>query len=174
MIDSQFPVPLLAGLVAFLAAILVTDLGSRRIPNSLVLLAVGFSLVLRIAMEGPGGGLVAGLAGGLAGLALFLPFYIAGGMGAGDVKAMAACGCFLGPALALLAAGLTLIAGAVLAIGLLLTRYLALTLPISHRTSGALAGFLSAEGIPYAAAIVLGCTGSLFLARHGATVFFGG
>ena len=31
------------------------------------------------------------LAGGLAGLALFLPFYIAGGMGAGDVKAMAAC-----------------------------------------------------------------------------------
>jgi prepilin peptidase CpaA len=174
MMDHQFPVPLLAGLVAFLAAILVTDLGSRRIPNSLVLLAIGFSLLLRIATDGPGGGLMAGLAGGLAGLALFLPFYIAGGMGAGDVKAMAACGCFLGPALALLAAGLTLIAGAVLAIGLVLTRYLVLTLPISHRASGVLAGFRSAEGIPYAAAIVLGCMGSLLLARQGLASFFGG
>ena len=174
MIENQFPIPLLAGLVAFLAAILVTDLGSRRIPNSLVLLAIGFSLVLRIAMDGPGGGLIAGLAGGLAGLALFLPFYIAGGMGAGDVKAMTACGCFLGPVLALLAAGLTLIAGAALAIGLVLTRYVALSLPVSHRASGALAGFRSAEGIPYAAAIVLGCMGSLFLARHGVAGFFGG
>ena len=173
MTDIQLPIPLLMGLFAFLAAILVTDLGSRRIPNSLVLLAIGFSLVFRMATEGPGGGLFAGVAGGLAGLALFLPFYIAGGMGAGDVKAMAACGCFLGPVQALLAAGLTLIAGAVLAIGLVLTRYVALTLPVSHRASGALAGFRSAEGIPYAAAIVLGCMGSVLLARQGMANFFG-
>ena len=48
MTDIQLPIPLLMGLFAFLAAILVTDLGSRRIPNSLVLLAIGFLSLIHI------------------------------------------------------------------------------------------------------------------------------
>ena len=42
--------------------------------------------------------------GMLAGLAVFFPFFALGGMGAGDVKLMAAIGAWLGPALALMTA----------------------------------------------------------------------
>ena len=50
------------------------------------------------------------------GLVILLPFYLARGMGAGDVKLMAAVGTFLGPAHTLLAASLSLIVGGVLAV----------------------------------------------------------
>jgi prepilin peptidase CpaA len=89
----------LVSLSAFILAIAagVTDLCSRRIPNRLVL--AGF--VLGLAFNTRAGG-VAGLGWSLAGaglgLALFLPFFLLGGMGGGDVKLMAALGSLLGPA----------------------------------------------------------------------------
>jgi prepilin peptidase CpaA len=55
---------------------------------------------------------VLSVAGLVVGLATFLPFYLLRGFGAGDVKAMAAVGAFLGPKGVLLAAGLTLACGA--------------------------------------------------------------
>jgi prepilin peptidase CpaA len=58
-------------------------------------------------------GALQGFAGMLAGLAAFLPFYLAGGFGAGDIKAMGAVGSFLGVKGALLAAAWILISGAI-------------------------------------------------------------
>jgi len=62
------------------------------------------------------------MGGAVVGLILFLPLYLGGGMGAGDVKLMAGVGSFFNPMNALLAACLTLIAGGVLAIFFLVTK----------------------------------------------------
>ena len=56
------------------------------------------------------------------GLALFLPFYLLGVMGAGDVKLMAMVGAFIGPSHVLWAALYTLVAGGVLALVWVLVR----------------------------------------------------
>ena len=58
----------------------------------------------------------------LLGFAVFFVFYAIGGMGAGDVKLMAAIGAFLGPKDVLFAALYTAIAGGVYAILLLVTQ----------------------------------------------------
>lgn len=166
MIDGQLTTSLITGLMAFLAAILVTDVGARRIPNQLVLIAILVSLAIRAHTGGPAG-LADGVLGGLVGLGLFLPFYIAGGMGAGDVKGMAACGCFLGPGLGLLGAGLTLIGGGLIAAALLVARTLLMTLPLPPRASATVAGFGWGGGIPYAAAMVVGCLSAVLLAGTG-------
>ncbi len=97
------------------------DLKSRRIPN--VLTATGFvlGLALHLFLGGYrqfGSALAAGLMCGAA----FLVFYIAGGMGAGDVKLMAAVACILGmPAAGTLLVS-TALAGGLLAAGLALLR----------------------------------------------------
>lgn len=82
-----------ATLCACLAA--VHDLRTRRIPNFITGPAFLTGLALHTALRGWGGlsdALMAALvAGGVA-----LLFWIAGGMGAGDVKLMAAAGCLLG------------------------------------------------------------------------------
>jgi len=57
----------------------------------------------------------------LVGLVVFFPFFALGGMGAGDVKLMAAIGAWLGPALAILTALYGAIAGGVLAIAVALS-----------------------------------------------------
>jgi prepilin peptidase CpaA len=84
----------LAVMVAALAAAI--DLHSRRIPNVLTfggaataLLSLGFSDGLS--------GLGHGGAGWIIGIALFLPIFLLGGMGAGDVKLLGAVGAWLGP-----------------------------------------------------------------------------
>ncbi len=56
------------------------------------------------------------------GFLIFIPFYALGGMGAGDVKLMAAVGAFLGLLDTLLAAGLTLAAGSVMGVFVLFYR----------------------------------------------------
>lgn len=97
-------------LLIFVAAAAIVDLRTRRIPNLLTLSAATVGLVLNLSRTG-GAGAVASSAGLLTGLAIFLPFFVAGGFGAGDVKAMAAVGAFLGPKGALLAATWTLLVG---------------------------------------------------------------
>jgi Flp pilus assembly protein protease CpaA len=77
------------------------------------------------------------------GLLLFLPFYALGGMGAGDVKLMAAVGTFLGPMNALLAAVFSLIAGGVLAMIVILLRRGALE---TLRRYGSILKFLCVTG----------------------------
>jgi prepilin peptidase CpaA len=73
----------------------IFDLKSARIPNQLT----GGSLLAGLALHLCRGGASALGASALAGLlagAAFLLFYVAGGMGAGDVKLMAAVGCIAG------------------------------------------------------------------------------
>ena len=93
-----------------------TDLRSRRIPNWLVLpfLAVGLGVSAWIhgwqglgrSAEGMGLGLV-----------LFGVLFLAGGMGAGDVKLCAAIGAWIGPGQLFLALVLTALAGGLMALG---------------------------------------------------------
>jgi prepilin peptidase CpaA len=73
-----------------------------RIPNRITLTGAAAGLALALL---PGGIGIWEAAGGLGvGLAMFLPMYFFRGMGAGDVKLMAAAGTFLGPSGALAAA----------------------------------------------------------------------
>jgi prepilin peptidase CpaA len=110
-------------LLGLLAAATVVDLRRHRIPNLLSLGGLALGLGLVIALLGPGSqGLLPALGGMALCLLVFLPFHITGGMGAGDVKLMAMVGVFLDPLHALLAAGLSLGAGSLLGLGILLAR----------------------------------------------------
>ena len=100
------------------------DLHSRRIPNLLTFGGAAVALVYSLVTGGPGGLLTATL-GWLAGAAVFLPFFVLGGMGAGDVKLAACLGAWLGPMTALYADLYAALAGGVLALALALaTGYL--------------------------------------------------
>jgi prepilin peptidase CpaA len=97
----------------------VYDVISRRIPNAFTLPAILFGLLLHYSLGGwrqlgsaAAGGLVCGL--------IFLLFHLAGGMGGGDVKLMAAAGCTAGLPLVGPLLILTSLAGGVMAIGLAL------------------------------------------------------
>jgi prepilin peptidase CpaA len=154
-------------LIAYLLAAVVTDLRSQRIPNRLNLAAIGIALALQFSASGPSGLLVA-LAGLGVGLAMFLPFYAFGGMGAGDVKAMAAAGSFLGPSGAFLAAGLALVAGGGIAMILFMERIGSIRLPWQTSEGGAQTAGQPIAGFPYAGAIAVGCVIALwYLGRLG-------
>lgn len=79
-----------------LAIACISDLRTRRIPNVLTFTAAGLALVFHFAT---GGWSAAGtsLAGLLVGAALFFPMFALRGMGAGDVKLLAAVGAWVGP-----------------------------------------------------------------------------
>jgi prepilin peptidase CpaA len=91
------------------------DIRERRIPNRLTGPAIAAGLLLHLAAggwRGLGDSAIAGLIAG----GLFAIFFLAGGMGAGDVKLMAAVGCIAGtPSLVLLAIS-TAIAGGIFAL----------------------------------------------------------
>jgi prepilin peptidase CpaA len=74
----------------------VCDVRTGRVPNVLTFGAAAAGLVMSVVLPGPGG-LSAGLLGCVVGLALFFPLFALGGMGAGDVKLLAAFGAWLGP-----------------------------------------------------------------------------
>jgi prepilin peptidase CpaA len=108
---------------------LVFDLRQRRIPNTLVLLALRARLLVNFIRPQDGQrrgalltaypsalGIKGALLGALTGLAVFLPFYLLRAMGAGDVKLMAGIGSFVGPAAAIDVALFILVAGGVLAV----------------------------------------------------------
>ncbi len=81
-------------LVALVATAVATDLTSRRIPNVLTLTGLALGLALRA----PAGleAFTAGLLGAIVALALALPVVLAGGLGGGDAKLLAAVGAFVG------------------------------------------------------------------------------
>jgi prepilin peptidase CpaA len=97
-------------------------------------------------------GLLYGVGGAAAGFAVFLVFYLLGGMGGGDVKLMAGFGALLGAGRLVEAALWTAGAGGLLALGVLGYRALRgkrAGSPVEEQK-------LEHESIPYAPAIALG------------------
>ena len=104
---------MLAVVVAFAAAI--TDVRSHRIPNALTFGAALIAVLVHGYADG-WSGVGYGLAGWLLGAVVFFPFFALGGMGAGDVKLLAAIGAWLGPGAIIWVALYGSIAGAVMAL----------------------------------------------------------
>ena len=115
MTDYVEILPTAAVLLVGLAACAL-DLRSRRIPNALTFGAAAAALVFHTVTAGVSG-LQTAAFGWIVGTALFLPFFLLGGMGGGDVKLLAALGAWLGPREAMWLAIYGSIAGGVLAIG---------------------------------------------------------
>ena len=118
-----------ATLAAWLLGAVWFDVRERRIPNKLVAGGMLCGLVLQtLAPHGSGlfefwwGGLGPwqALLGLAAGLALFMPLHLLRAVGAGDVKLLAMVGVWLGPWLLLGATLLTLLAGGLLAVVVML------------------------------------------------------
>ena len=93
-------------LCALLALAVWHDVLTRRIPNWLVLSGMLMGLALNSILPSGAGffsdpsgaiGFLLALEGAALGLAMLLPLYAFGAMGAGDVKLMAMVGAFLGP-----------------------------------------------------------------------------
>lgn len=106
----------------------VTDVRARRIPNVLTFGAAAAAVLFHLVTGGIGG-LGTALGGWAAGTALFLPFFLLGGMGAGDVKLLAALGAWLGPRDAMWLAVYASLAGGVMAVVVALVQgYLATAL----------------------------------------------
>lgn len=90
-------IPMIVGLFAVGVAA-VTDLWKFKVHNLLTIPLLLSGLAYHGIWEG-WEGFVVSVLGGLSGFSLLLAFYMLGGMGAGDVKLMAALGAWLGPLL---------------------------------------------------------------------------
>jgi Flp pilus assembly protein protease CpaA len=99
-----------------------TDIGYRRIPNSLVLAILVTGGVFEVISVGPLAALIRISEGAGAGLLMWFPFWSLGMLGAGDVKFFAAASAWLGPRLALEAALSSAVLGGVIALVWLLSR----------------------------------------------------
>lgn len=104
---------------ALLALACIADVRTRRIPNALTLSAAGAAVLFHAVT---GGWSAAGWSAGgwLVGAILFFPIFALRGMGAGDVKLLAAVGAWLGPVQVVIAAVMTSVAGGVLAVAVAL------------------------------------------------------
>jgi prepilin peptidase CpaA len=112
-LQSELTYPAAATACALVGSIF--DVKSRRIPNFITLPAFLFGLALHLALGG-WRQLLSSLAAGLICAAIFLVFYIAGGMGAGDVKLILAVGCIAGLSHVAYLLVLTALSGGVMAI----------------------------------------------------------
>ena len=147
----------IAGVVG--VAAVADDLARRQIANWIPVTAFCAGLILK-AVEGGWRGAGSSLLGALAGAAVFLVFYLAGGMGGGDVKLMAGFGAVLGSRLLLEAALWAAACGGLMATMVIAARYVGQLWrgrrgSDQKETSGN-APRPSAESIPYAPAITAG------------------
>ena len=106
-------------------------------------------------------GVLYALGGAAAGFAVFLVFYLLGGMGGGDVKLMSGFGALLGPGRLLEAALWTAAVGGLIAVGALGWKALLRRIAGSARLSARSRPMteeekVAADSIPYAPAITLG------------------
>jgi prepilin peptidase CpaA len=111
---TEYEIRVVAALMVAGVAMLC-DLRTRRIPNLLTFGAAALAAVAGLVFGGPWGLLIA-LAGWALGVALFFPMFALGGMGAGDVKLLAALGAWLGPMETVWLALFSSIAGGVIAL----------------------------------------------------------
>lgn len=149
-------------LLLILAMAVYMDMRRHRIPNWLSFGALITGLLLSYIYL-PGNDMHNGIKGAGIGLALLLPFYLAGGMGAGDVKLMAALGSFIGPAPAFMSVCFTLMVGGFIALGIILRngelvsfyrRYLVMLTARVHIPPEA--GSIARRRFPYALSIAVG------------------
>lgn len=166
-IENELVYPAAASVCAVIGS--VFDVKSRRVPNLLTGPSVLFGLLLHLSLGGWREMLVAGGAGLICGL-VFLVFYLAGGMGAGDVKLITAVGCICGPHYVLGLLAFTAIAGGVMAAGFAIVRgrlkqtfHNVIELVAHHRAAGLTPHpdinvlNVSTLRLPYALAITAGC-----------------
>jgi prepilin peptidase CpaA len=168
-------------IVALLSAGLgsVYDIRARRIPNALTGSSIVIGLLLHLAVGG-WSQLAYALLAGVIGGGLFLLFFLMGGMGAGDVKLMTAVGCLVGLGSLSRVLVATVVTGAVLAIGIALSRG---RLRQTITNVGALAAHYQQHGLhrhdeltvenvrtlrmPYAVPIAAGCMVALCMLAKG-------
>jgi prepilin peptidase CpaA len=117
----------------------ITDFQSNRIPNWLTFSTLIVGVALQAFFLGTEG-LIVAVAGISMGLVFLLPFFLLGGMGAGDVKMMAAIGAFIGYKSVMFATAYSLMIAAVYALvlvtikGELMTSLQRYTVSIASRT----------------------------------------
>jgi prepilin peptidase CpaA len=172
---SKLNIEFLYSAAALLCAVIggVYDVKSRRVPNLLTLPAICFGLILQFTLGGWKQLGTAAAAGLLCGL-IFLVFYLAGGMGAGDVKLITAVGCIAGLSSIGRLLILTSLAGGVMAISLAVyhrrlkgTILNICALAVHHKTAGLAPhpefniGNTQTLRLPYALAIAAGTALSL-------------
>lgn len=102
--------------LALLTAGMVTDVRARRVPNTLAVVLLAAGLLSAAFGTTPAGTLVSAGVGAALGLGLWLPFWLLGLLGAGDVKFFAAGAAWIGPALAWRSALLAALLGGVFAV----------------------------------------------------------
>ena len=171
--EKEFVYPAAATIVALFGA--AFDIKSRRIPNFITGPAILIGLLLHLSLDG-WRGLLTSLAAGLICGAVFLIFYLAGGMGAGDVKLITAVGCIAGLSNAGYLLVLTSLAGGVMGVVFAMMRG---RLKETLLNVGAIASHHKEEGLkphpdlnvmntstlrlPYGVAIAAGCTITFYL-----------
>ena len=151
---------LMQSLLALLTLAVITDTHDRLIPNLLVVVGLVIGIAGHTWLSGVAG-FVTATFGACVGLLCLLPFYISGGMGAGDVKLMAVCGAFLGPVHVVVAAVATLLVGGVLGAVWWFRRHTS-TEPVYPQ--GEADTVAANPTIPYAVAIAAGAVVSLKVA----------
>jgi prepilin peptidase CpaA len=153
----------------------IFDVRSRRIPNFISGPAILFGIYIHFTLGGYKEAASSVLAGLLCG-AVFLIFFLAGGMGAGDVKLMIAVGCLGGISHTAFLLVFTALSGGVLAVGLAFQRGRLKemlvnvgTLAVHHQHEGLrphpeinVANSQSLR-LPYALAIAAGCASTFWL-----------
>jgi prepilin peptidase CpaA len=150
-----------------LIAACVTDVRTRRIPNALVIVIVACGLGFSLATRPFPGSVGESLMGLGLGFAVWIGFWLAGVMGAGDVKFFAAIGTWLGPAMTWRAALTAALVGGILAVAMLV-RSRTLRPAVRRIALGLSAGSLGVLGaqdapgsrarrhLPYGVALALG------------------
>lgn len=146
------------GIVIFLLLVAVWDWKWQRIPNWITYptMATGLLYHTLTARED---GLITAILGLLLGGALYLPGYLLGKMGAGDVKGLAAIGAILGPAAVFHLFLTAAILGGVIVIGLSMIRGSLLDVTVSGQMIGLPAlthYFFNRRQIPYGVVLSLG------------------
>lgn len=145
---AQVWIAILVGLAA-----VIDDLARRQIANWIPVAALAGGLGWQIGQNGwwPGAGYALG--GAASGFAVFLIFYLLGGMGGGDIKLMAGFGALLGTGRLLEAALWTAGVGGILALGVVAVRSARRWVRAENkaREDGE-----RNDSIPYAPAIALG------------------
>jgi prepilin peptidase CpaA len=160
----EFTLPILA----IAAAACITDVTTRRIPNVLTFGAAIGAVVVRGMLFGTAG-VIDAAAGWLTGFLILFPLFFVRGLGAGDVKLVAALGAWVGPFEAVWLALYASVCGGVVGVGYALARGYLRTALSNLRVIGnhwRIAGFQPVPGLtldnaespklPYAIPIFLG------------------